>query len=101
MQNECVICFNNIDNAKECISIYNFHQECNCFYNVHGTCLIKWIKKHNSCIHCHKPLSYTIKNKSDASNMISETNSLVIIPHQPFQSQQSSKIDIFKCCNIL
>jgi hypothetical protein len=101
MQNECVICFNNIDNAKECISIYNFHQECNCFYNVHGICLIKWIKKHNSCIHCHKPLSYTIKNKSDASNMISETNSLVIIPHQPFQSQQSSKIDIFKCCNIL
>ena len=101
MQNDCVICFNDIDNAKECISIYNFHQECNCFYNVHGICLIKWIKKHNSCIHCHKPLSYTIKNKSDASNMISETNSLVIIPHQPFQSQRSSKIDIFKCCNIL
>ena len=101
MQKECVICFNNINNDTESNTKYNFHQECNCFYNVHGTCLIKWIKKHNSCIHCHKPLSYTIKNKSDASNMISETNSLVIIPHQPFQSQQSSKIDIFKCCNIL
>lgn len=89
MQNECIICFNIIDNINESKSVYNFHQECNCFYNVHSECLIKWINKYKTCIHCHKPLTYTNKNT------IEETN---IKTHIAFRETSSQK---FKCCNIL
>ena len=100
MQNECVICFNHINNNIECNSIYNFHQECNCFYNVHSKCLVEWVKTYKTCIHCHKPLSYTIKIRSDVSdaNISTQTNNLVTNTHVPFRTNGSN---IFKCCNIL
>ncbi len=100
MQNECIICYNNINNNIECNTIYNFHQECNCFYNVHSKCLVEWVKKYKTCIHCHKPLSYTIKTNFDISNinMITETNNLTTNTHVPFRPDEPT---IFRCCNIL
>lgn len=85
MQNECIICLTNIDNNNECNSIYNFHQECDCFYNVHSKCLIEWVNKYNTCIHCHKPLSYSLKPDLNTS-------------HIPFRTH---KVQKNKCCTIL
>ena len=100
MTNECVICLTNIDNNA---TQYHFQQECTCFYNVHSECLVEWIDKYKICIHCYRPLSYSIMDTQNVTNLgeTNETNSLVRTDHQPFRTTQSPKYNIFKCCNIL
>ena len=101
MTNECVICLTNIDNETNTNIKYHFQQECTCFYNVHNKCLIEWTDKHKTCIHCYKQLSYNIISTFNHTEPINETNLLVQQTHQPFKISESSKYNIFKCCNIL
>jgi hypothetical protein len=101
MTNECVICLNNIEKYTNTNIKCHFQQECSCFYNVHNKCLIEWIDKKKTCIHCYKQLSYNIIPTPNNTDPIIESNRLISLSHQPFITDESSKYNIFKCCNIL
>ena len=80
MNNECIICFNDVNHND--VQQYSFHQQCNCYYNVHNLCFVAWLKKKRTgCLVCHKPITYSHCDT-----------------HKPFKPRPRKRI---KCCSYL
>lgn len=70
--NNCVICYENIDNNIPLL--YNCIKICNCNYNIHNSCFIKMIKynfdnrSNINCCFCNKELLDINKIKINIKN---------------------------------
>jgi len=73
--NECIICYNNVDEKSKLNLI------CECKYTVHNECYEKWYIKKTTCIICHnyafpptnqgkKQKNKYIKNKKNSTLVI-------------------------------
>ena len=56
MNNECIICFETVDNYDK------YNNICDCKYTVHTKCISKWNEK---CVMCNKQILITVSDKRD------------------------------------
>jgi len=69
MNNECVICFETVDNLDK------YYNICDCKYTAHIKCVSKWNEK---CIMCNKPINAVLISVSDRRDLLFDRSAIFI-----------------------
>lgn len=78
--NECIICYDSINELNNALIKNNFSRQCECQFFIHSKCFKKWVDINHSCPICRTPIlmeeGINIPVESDTTIIIHNESSL-------------------------